>query len=74
MLQMTVHGTIKNHFVVWTPHGMVIDEIYFDNQFWCSTKNKFQKYYEHFFKVFFQWVESCFFLGTLLFDIKTSET
>ena len=49
MLQMAVTGTIKNNFVVWTPHEMIIDEIYFDNEFWCSMKSKFQKYYEHFF-------------------------
>ena len=49
MLQMAVTGTIKNYFVVWTPHGMIIDELYFDNEFWCSVKNKFQKCYEHFF-------------------------
>ena len=48
MLQMSVTGTIKNYFVVWTPHGMVIDETYFDHEFWFSMKNKFQKYYEHF--------------------------
>ena len=29
---------------------MIIDEIYFDNEFLCSMKNKFQKYYELFFK------------------------
>ena len=28
---------------------MIVDEIYFDNEFWCSMKNKFEKYYEHFF-------------------------
>ena len=44
MLLMAVTGTIKNYFVVWTPHGMIIDGIYFDNEFWYSTKNKFQKY------------------------------
>ena len=48
MLQMTVDGTIKNYFVVWTPHGMIIDETYFDHEFWFSMKNKFEKYYEHF--------------------------
>ena len=47
MLQMAVTGTIKHCFVVWTPHEMIIDEIYFDNEFWCLMKNKFQKYYEH---------------------------
>ena len=70
MLQMALTRTTKNYFVIWTPHGMIIDEIYFDNEFWCSMKNKFQKYYVNFFKVFFQWVESCFYLRTLLFGTK----
>ena len=73
MLQMAVTGTIKKYFVACATHGMIIDEIYFDNEFWCSMKNTFQKYYEHFSKVFFQWVESCFYLGTLLCGIKTFE-
>ena len=41
MLQRPVTGTKKNYFVVLTPDGMIIDEIYFDNDFWCSMKNKF---------------------------------
>ena len=32
MLQMAVTGTIKSYFVVLNPHGMIIDEIYFDNE------------------------------------------
>ena len=44
MLQVAVTGTIKKYFVVWTPHGMIIDEIYFDNEFWCLMKSKLQKY------------------------------
>ena len=71
MLLMAVTRTIKNYFVVWTSNGMIIDETYFDNEFWCSMKNKFQNYYEHFFKVFYKWVESYFYLGILLFGIKT---
>ena len=67
MLQMDVTGTIKNYFNVWNPHGMIIDETYFDNEFWYSMKNKFQKHYDHF---FFQWVQLHFYLGTLLFGIK----
>ena len=54
MLQMAVTGTIEKYFVACATHGMIIDEIYFDNEFWYSMKNKFQKYYEHFSKVFFQ--------------------
>ena len=73
MFQMAVTGTMENYFVVWTPHEMIIDQIYFNNEFWCSMKNKSQKYYEHFFKAFFQWVESCFYLGTLLFGIENFE-
>ena len=45
LLQMAVTETINSYFVVWTPNGMIIDEIHFDNEFWCSTKNKFQRYY-----------------------------
>ena len=48
MLQMAVTRTMENYFVVWTPHEMIIDQIFFDNEFWCSMKNKSQKYYEHF--------------------------
>ena len=33
MLQIAVTGTSKNYFVVWTAHGMIIDEIYFDSEF-----------------------------------------
>ena len=33
----------------WTPYGVIIDEIYFDNEFSCLMKNKFQKYYGHLF-------------------------
>ena len=72
-LQMAVTGTIKTYFVVLTPHGMIIFQIYFDNEFWCSVKNKSQNHCEHFFKVFFQWVESCFYQDTFLFGIKTFE-
>ena len=50
MLQMAVTGTIKNYFVAWNPHGTFIVEIYFDNEFWYSMKNKFQKNYQHHFK------------------------
>ena len=32
MLQMAVTGTIEKYFLVWTTHGMIIDEIYFDNE------------------------------------------
>ena len=70
MLKMAVTGAIKNYFIFWPPDRMIIDEIYFDNEFWCSMKNKFQKHYGIFFKVFFQWVEACFYLRTLLFGTK----
>ena len=38
MLQMAVTIAIKSCFFVWTPHGMIINEIYFDNKFWYSIK------------------------------------
>ena len=28
MFQMAVTGTMENYFVVWTPHEMIIDQIY----------------------------------------------
>ena len=46
-LQMAATETIKNFVAVWNPHGVIIDEIYFDTKFWYSIKNKFQEYYEH---------------------------
>ena len=49
MLQMTVTETIKIILLFGFPHEMIIDEINFDNEFWCSVKSKFQKYYENFF-------------------------
>ena len=33
----------------WTPYGVIINEIYFDNEFLCLMKNRFQKYYGHLF-------------------------
>ena len=45
----TVHAADGCYFVVWTSHGMIIDEMYFDNEFWCSMKTKFQKYHAYFF-------------------------
>ena len=30
---------------------MTVNEVHFDNKFWCSVKNKFQKYHGYFFKV-----------------------
>ena len=43
MLQMSISGTIKNYFVGWTSYETIVDKIYFDNEFYCSLKNKFQK-------------------------------
>ena len=71
MLKMAVTGAIKNYFIFWPLDRMIIDEIYFDNEFWCSMKNKFQKHYEHFFKG--HALEPCFYQGTLIFGIKTFE-
>ena len=71
MLQMTVTGTVKNYFVVWTPHGMIIAQIYFDNE--VFNEKQISKILCAFFKVFFQWEESYFYLGTLLFRIKIFE-
>lgn len=37
---------------------------------WILVKNKFQKYYQHIFKICCQWVELRFYPGILLIDIK----
>jgi len=49
MLQMGVTGTKKTYFVVWTPRGMVIDEITFDENMWLEMKSVFERYYNEFY-------------------------
>ena len=50
MLQMAVTGIIKNNFVVRTPQEMIVDGIYFDNEFWCSMKANFKNIMSTFFE------------------------
>jgi len=49
MLQMGVTDIKKLFFVVWTSHGMVIEEINFDSDMFSHMKTKFKKYYEEFY-------------------------
>ena len=49
MLQMAVTGIIKNNFGVRTPQEMIVDGIYFDNEFWCSMKANFKNIMSTFF-------------------------
>ena len=53
---MAVTETIKNYFVVWTPHEMIMMNY---NEFWCSMKSKFQNIMS-IFKVFIQWYSHAF--------------
>ena len=74
MLQMVVTGTIKNYVVAWTHHEIIIDEIYYnDFNSGVQWKINFKNIMSIFFKFFSQWVQSCFYLATLLFDIKAFE-
>ena len=48
-MQMGVTGHKKTYFVVWTPHGMIVEEILFDQDFWISLKEKFLFYYDKYY-------------------------
>ena len=49
MMQMGVTNISKLYFVVWTPHGLIIDHISFDPELWSSMKHKFEKFYKEFY-------------------------
>ena len=36
-------------FVVWTTHGMVIDNILFDKELWVSLKSNFDMFHKFFY-------------------------
>ena len=48
-MQMGVTGYKKTYFVVWTPHGMIVEEIAFDQDYWSSLKDQFLFYYDKFY-------------------------
>ena len=51
---MGVTGDEQCYFVVWTPHGINIEIIKFDADFFCSMKDDFKSYYDTFYlKTFF---------------------
>ena len=52
---MRVKKTKTVYFVVWTTHGMVIDNIAFYKELWKSTKRNFGMFYKDFYlNSFFQ--------------------
>lgn len=48
-VQMAVTGAQQTYFVVWTPHGMVIDNVSFDKELWTVMKEKFTAFYFNFY-------------------------
>ena len=48
-LQMAVTKLKESYFVVWTPHGMIIDEILFDEEAWKDMEEKLIFYYSNFY-------------------------
>ena len=48
LMQMGVTKTKTTYFVVWTTHGMVIDNIIIDKELWESMKSNFEMFYKDF--------------------------
>jgi hypothetical protein len=48
-VQMGVTGIKKSYFMVWTPHGYVLDTLYFDPKLWESMTETFYMYYNNFY-------------------------
>ena len=44
-MQMVATGLQKTYFVIWTPHGISIEVIKFDENFWKSLKEQLHMYY-----------------------------
>ena len=44
-----VTKTKSDYFVVWTTHGMMIDNITFHKELWESMKSSFEIFYKDFF-------------------------
>ena len=47
LMQMRVTKAKPAYFVVWTTHGMVIDNITFDKELWVSMKINFEIFYNN---------------------------
>lgn len=46
---MSVTGLKFSYFVVWTPHGIVVDKIVFDENLWSDWREKLIEYYNNFY-------------------------
>ena len=48
LMQMGITKTKTAYFVLWTTHGMVINNITFDKELWESMKSNFEMFYKDF--------------------------
>ena len=48
-MEMRATTTKNAYFVVWTRHGMMIDNITFDQELWESIKSNFEMFYKAFY-------------------------
>ena len=48
-MQMSVTGHRNTYFVIWTPHGISIEEIKFDEDFWILLKEQLLLYYDKYY-------------------------
>ena len=53
-MQLGVTGIKKSYFMVWTSHGYVIDEIFFDAEYWNNLKSLFADFYKHYLQSFYK--------------------
>ena len=49
LVQMGITRLTKSYFVVWSPHGLLIDEIEFDPQNWSEVREMILSYYYDFY-------------------------
>ena len=49
MLQMADTRCSVTYFVLWNPHGIVVDKIYFDLSLWNLLKEKIINYYKDYY-------------------------
>ena len=43
---MAVTGIHQSYFIVWTAHGISLERLNFDAEFWSVLKNLFRQFYE----------------------------
>ena len=46
---MGVSNIDQSYFVVWTPHGHIVEHINFDSECWTIMKEKIAKYYDEYY-------------------------